>query len=115
MFTEILKRLESAARTGRRAHLEPEHARALISSLYAEMSAIKAEELARSWDAKPPPPPTGSSSGTIGSNTAASDPNGASPGMIPPHVHAAAEALASEEAMRLRRRKRRERPLPATT
>jgi hypothetical protein len=43
---EVTKRLRSAAKTGRRLHLEPEHVQLLLGEeIYSVMSAIEAKEM----------------------------------------------------------------------
>jgi hypothetical protein len=50
-FTE---RLRSAARTGRKLHLEPEHVQVLLSEeLYRVISAMEAQEMSAACEAAP--------------------------------------------------------------
>ena len=115
-FTDITDQLERAARNGTRAHLAPDLVRALIESgAYPILLAERTKELTRQWhDRKPqaPPPPIESSSGPIGSNIGPRETTGPSAGTMQPHVHAAAERLASEAAQAMGRRKRRAKPSP---
>ena len=110
-FTDITDQLERAARNGTRAHLAPDLVRALIESgAYPILLAERTKELTRQWhDRKPqaPPPPIESSSGPIGSNIGPRETTGPSAGTIPRLVHDAAERLASEEAQRLSRPRKR--------
>ncbi|VVT17771.1 conserved hypothetical protein [Sphingomonas aurantiaca] len=110
-FTDIAEQLERAARNGTKAHLAPELVRALIQSpAYSIITAERTKELVASWAEQPTP---GSNSEHTGSNTGRSEMTGPSAGTMQPHVHAAAERLASEAAQEMGRRKRRAKPSPA--
>lgn len=114
-FTDITDQLERSARNGTKAHLVPELARALIeSSAYGMLLAERTKELVSSWDDRHPTPPAAFRLEPIGSNTEPSGTTGLSAGTMQPHVHAAAERLASDAAQTMGRRKRRARHLPAT-
>jgi hypothetical protein len=49
----LLDRLRSAVRTGRRLHLEPQHARVLLSEeIYAAITKLEAEEIRQACEAE---------------------------------------------------------------
>lgn len=117
-FTEIAEQLERSARNGTKAHLAPDLARALIeSAAYPIITAERTKELVATWQEKQATriAKAGSSSAPTGSTIVPSGANGASPGTIPSHVHAADEALASEEAGKLARQRRRGKPSRSST
>jgi hypothetical protein len=117
VFTDITDQLERAARNGTKAHLAADLVRAIVAHpAYALIQAERTKELVSSWDDRQPmPPPAASKSEPIGSNIEPNATTGPSAGTMQPHVHAAAERLASEQAQTMGRRKRRGKPLPATT
>lgn len=111
ILQEITKRLERASRNGETAHLPVNLVRAFIAHRsYGMLREDATKELIASWDAEAQEPPTEPPSGTTGSNIEPSGTTGPSAGMIPPSVHAAAEARASEGARALPRRRRRAKP-----
>jgi hypothetical protein len=120
-ITAALDLLERAARTGDRAHLPADLARALIAHpAYARYAETRTKELIDSWapPEKPAAPrkpatttPPESSSGRSGSGIAANETSGASAGTMTAaneeSVGRAASRRALEAVIQIRRQQRR--------
>lgn len=109
IFSEILKRLERAGRNGARAHLDHEHARALLTSrVFMVLNELKQEEMKREWQEEVESERTVSSSGVTGSGIDQTATTGASVGSMGEPL--AAGVSASAAALRIIRQKKRKSP-----
>ncbi|MBC9033017.1 hypothetical protein IAG41_11480 [Sphingomonas sp. JC676] len=113
IHADLAERLRKAARNGTRLHLEPAHVKALLSpGIYGVISTLEAEELNALCDQDNQLDETSKlrarpdiSSGRTGSGIVPTATTGRSVGSMV--EQRAAEALASEEALRICRRKKR--------
>lgn len=109
VFGEILKRLERAGRNGARAHLDHEHARALLSSrVFMVLNELKQEEMKREWREELERERAVSNSGVTGFGIGQTATTGASVGSMDEPL--AAGVSASAAALRIIRQKKRKSP-----
>lgn len=105
-FTDILDKMQRAAKNGERVHLDFEQVRAFIGSpLYSTLNQLHAEEVEQSWQSRQPVSRLVSSGSTI-EKTAMT---GASAGMIDQLVQDAESKLVLEGAQRTILQSRRNR------
>jgi hypothetical protein len=106
IFSEILRRLERAARNDGRVHLENSHVRAILtSSVFLLLNELKQNEMSERWGEEQSQSRDGISSANTGSGTARIGMTGASAGSTTGPL--AAKVSASAVALRMIHQKTR--------